>query len=119
MAALLLISTSHRGLLDWFSRTVCGDAPAADLEPQLRPKRRANGGSHGSVRTPKRAKANANANAVHREPRGNGADLRRTKRDVDDAALVEAMRVDPAGPLGAWSAAIGKSRTSVVSLYIV
>jgi hypothetical protein len=27
LAALTVIAGSHRGLLDWFSRTVCGDAP--------------------------------------------------------------------------------------------
>ena len=108
MAALLLISTSHRGLLDWFSRTVCGDAPAADPEPQPRPKPRSNTRLSRGGKSPRR-------NGVHREPRGNDADSRRAKRDADDAALVEAMRVDPAGPLGAWSVAIGKSRTSVVS----
>ena len=111
MAALLLISTSHRGLLDWFSRTVCGDAPAADLELQPRPKPRSNTRLPRGGKSPRRAKSNG----VHREPHGNGADPRRAKRDADDAALVEAMRVDPAGPLGAWSVAIGKSRTSVVS----
>ena len=108
MAALLLISASHRSLLDWFSRTVCGEASSADLEPRLQPKPRSNTRLSRGGKSPRR-------NGVHREPRGNGADLRRAKRDADDAALVEAMRVDPAGPLGAWSVAIGKTRTSVVS----
>ena len=94
-------------VLDWFSRTVCGDTPAADIEPRPRPKPRSN------TRLPRGGKS-PRRNGVHREPHGNGRP-RRAKRDADDAALVEAMRVDPAGPLGAWCVAIGKSRTSVVS----
>ena len=106
LASAFLIARYHPDVMAFVARTVCGDAPAPDLEPPLpsKPNRRV----CNVTKTPKR-------NGVHREPRGNGADSRRAKRDADDAALVEAMRVDPAGPLGAWSVAIGKSRTSVVS----
>ena len=97
IAALLLISTSHRGLLDWFSRTV-----APEPQPQARPK--ANG-------APRRArKANG-----HRKPRNNGDDSRLVKREADDQALVIVMRSNPDGSIGDWSQTIHKSRTSTVS----
>ena len=55
-----------------------------------KPQLRSNGGGRftGGGKTPKR-------NGVHREPRA--------KRDGDDEALLEAMRVDPAGKLAAWA----------------
>jgi hypothetical protein len=86
MAALLLISTSHRGLLDWFSRTVCGDAPTEsgpESEPAPVPARR-------------KARASARCGNGHRKPRGYGNDpylgRRLAKREADDQALVEALR---------------------------
>ena len=102
MAALLLISTSHRGLLDWFSRTVCGDAPAADPEP--RAKSRSNG--NGRLRRARRSSGH---------DKSNGADHRQGKRDRDDEALVATMRIDPSGTIGAWATEVGKSKTSIVS----
>jgi hypothetical protein len=116
MAALLLISASHRGLLDWFSRTVCGEVSSADLEPQLQPRLKSNGGRRvrNATKTPKRAKPNG----VHREPRGNGAvsysEQRRAERDKADDRLVGAIKDDPSGTLGSWAEAIGRSRSSVV-----
>ena len=98
MAALLLISTSHRGLLDWFSRT----APGA-MRRRLTPSR-SHGLSQGRTLVfpgVGSRRGEQVQNGVHREPHGNGADPRLAKRDADDAALLEAMRVDPAGPLGA------------------
>ena len=96
IAALLLISTSHRGLLDWFSRTV---AP----EPQ-----------------PGRQKPNGAARKAkgRLKPR-NGDDpyvsRRREARDRSDEALLAAMRSNSDGSIGDWAQAIHKSRTSTVS----
>ena len=100
LAAAFIIGTKHADVLQWVAKTIA--LSAADLEPQPKPRLKSNGRLPRGGKTPKRTKAN-------------GADSRCAKRDADDAALVEAMRVDPAGPLGAWSVAIGKSRTSVVS----
>ena len=98
MAALLLISTSHRGLLDWFSRTVCGDE--TEPQPQATPRTVARRGR----------KANG-----HRKPRNNGGSRRRAQRDRDDEALLAALRSDSEGSINDWAATIGKSRTSCVS----
>jgi hypothetical protein len=75
MAALLLISTSHRGLLDWFSRTV-----APEPQPQAKPK--ANGA----------ARRGRKANGGGRKPGVSDAYLerRRSRRDADDSALLAA-----------------------------
>jgi hypothetical protein len=103
MAALLLISTSHRGLLDWFSRTVCAEPEPA---PAPAPPRR-------------KARASARCGNGHRQPRGNGNDSylgrRLAKREADDQALLEALRSNPEGSIGDWATTIGKSRTSCVS----
>ena len=103
MAALLLISTSHRGLLDWFSRsTVCSDAP--ESEP------------HSKRQKPNGA---ARRGRSHRKPRDNGDDpylnRRREARDRSDEALLASMRSNPDGAIGDWATTIGKSRTSTVS----
>jgi hypothetical protein len=102
MAALLLISTSHRGLLDWFSRTVCSDAP--ESEP------------HSKRQKPNGA---ARRGRSHRKPRDNGDDpylnRRREARDRSDEALLAAMRSNPEASIGDWATTIGKSRTSTVS----
>jgi hypothetical protein len=109
MAALLLISTSHRGLLDWFSRTVCGDA-AVESGPESQPKPRG--------RTLPRAGKTSKSNG-HRQPRSNGDDPylsgRRAQRDRDDQALLAALRSNPEGSIGDWATTIRKSRTSCVS----
>ena len=100
MAALLLISTSHRGLFDWFSRRVCSDALT---EPQ----------PNGAVRG---HKANGRH---HRKPRANATDpypsRRIAKREADDEALLAALRSNPEGSIGDWATMIHKSRTSCVS----
>ena len=41
--------------------------------------------------------------------------IARKARDRDDENLLQAMRDSPEGSIGSWAAAIGKSRTSVVS----
>ena len=97
MAALLLISTSHRGLLDWFARTVCGDAPA-EVEPQ--PRRRKTNGVD---------KRFPSAGKTTNGPR------RITKREADDDALIAALKSNPEGTIGDWSTTVGKSRTSIVT----
>jgi hypothetical protein len=103
IAALLLISTSHRGLLDWFSRTVCGDAPG-DIAP---PKPRARGAG------PRPRKLNGGA---HKSPDKDAyLSRRREARDRDDQALVNAMRSNSEGSINDWATTIGKSRTSCVS----
>ena len=93
IAALLLISTSHRGLLDWFSRTV---------EPERQKP-------NGAARKPN----------GHRKPRNGVGDRylsrRREARDRDDDALVEAMRRNTEATIGDLATAVGKSRTSIVS----
>ena len=93
MAALLLISASHRGLFDRFSRTVCGDAPT---EPK----------PNGAARRARRANG-------HRKPRVDNSRL--AKREADDQALANAMRSNPEGSINDWATTIGKSRTSRVS----
>ena len=112
LAAAFIIGTHHADVLQWVTRTIFGDTPAADIEPRLRPKRRSNGRSRSSVRTPKR-------NGVHREPRGNGAvsysGRRRAERDKADSALAGAMRDAPGASIVDLAAAIGRSRSSVVS----
>jgi hypothetical protein len=105
MAALLLISTSHRGLLDWFSRTVCAE-PGPKSEPAPAPPRR-------------KARASARCGNGHRQSRKNGDDPylsgRRAQRDRDDEALLAALRSNPEGSIADWATTIGKSRTSCVS----
>jgi hypothetical protein len=93
IAALLLISTSHRGLLDWFSRTV-----APEPQPQAKPK--ANGAARRG-----------------RKPGVSDAYLerRRPRRDADDSALLAAMKASPGATIGDWSEAIHKSRTSTIA----
>ena len=91
MAALLLISTSHRGLLDWFSRTV-----TPEPQPQAKPK------ANGAARRGR-----------YHKPRG--GDRRLAKREADDQALVEAMRRNTEATIGELATAVGKSRTSIVS----
>jgi hypothetical protein len=52
LAALTVFAGSHRGLLDWFSRTVCGDV-VVDVEARSRRVRKTNGGAaNGSVCKP-------------------------------------------------------------------
>jgi hypothetical protein len=103
MAALLLISTSHRGLLDWFSRTVRAE-PGPESEPA--PPRR-------------KARSSALCGNGHRRPRNNGDDpylsRRLAKREADDQALLDAMRSNSDGSINDWATTIHKSRTSCVS----
>jgi DNA-binding transcriptional ArsR family regulator len=105
MAALLLISTSHRGLLDWFSRTVSAE-PAPESEPAPVPPRR-------------KARASVRCGNGHRQSRANGDDpylsRRLAKREADDKALLDAMRRNPEATIGDLATAVGKSRTSIVS----
>jgi hypothetical protein len=103
MAALVLISTSHRGLLDWFARTVCGEEPAS--EPQPRPK------LSGAARRRAR-KSNGNGNGAYKPRDG---DSRLPARDEADKRLLEAMRKNPDGVINDWVMVVGKSRTSVVA----
>jgi hypothetical protein len=58
LAALTVIAGSHRGLLDWFSRTVCGDAPELQSGRQK---------PNGAARRGREANG-------HRKPRVNGGD---------------------------------------------
>jgi hypothetical protein len=97
MAALLLISTSHRGLLDWFSRTV---AP----EPQPQAKSKANG----VVRRGRKGGRKPGVSDAYLE-------RRRSRRDADDSALLVAMKASPGATIGDWSEAIHKSRTSAIA----
>jgi hypothetical protein len=97
MAALLLISTSHRGLFDWASKAICGQA-SIDIEPRPKPKAAAR----------RARKANG-----HRKPRG--GDSRLPARDEADKRLLEAMRKNPDGVINDWVVVVGKSRTSVVA----
>jgi hypothetical protein len=97
MAALLLISTSHRGLLDWFSRTV-----APEPQPQAKPN------ANGVVRRGRKA------NGGGRKP-GAYLERRRSRRDADDSALLAAMKASPGATIGDWSEAIHKSRTSTIA----
>ena len=96
MAALLLISTSHRGLLDWFSRTV-----APEPQPQAKPKARRGRKANGGGRKP-------GVSDVYLE-------RRRSRRDADDSALLAAMKASPGATIGDWSEAIHKSRTSTIA----
>jgi hypothetical protein len=96
LAALMLISTSHRGLLDWFSRTVCSE-DSVESEPGFEPKARRVRKSNGSGHKPR-----------------NG-DSRLPARDEADERLIEAMRKNPHGVINDWVTVVGKSRTSVVA----
>jgi hypothetical protein len=94
---LLLISTSHRGLLDWFSRTVCGDTP--EPQPQAKPK------LNGAARRARKANG-------HRKPRNDAGDRyltrRRAQRDEDDSNLRAAMRRNTEATIGELATAVGK-----------
>ena len=103
LAAAFIIGTHHVDVLQWVTRTLCGDTP----EPQ-----------------PQRQKANARRGRgrkgdSHRKSRNNGDDpylsRRRTQRDRDDEALLAALRSNPEGSISDWATTIGKSRTSCVS----
>jgi hypothetical protein len=99
MAALLLISTSHRDLFAWASQAICGAAPV-----ELKLQFKANGAAR---------------RGRHRKLRNNGGepylDPRREARDRSDEALLAAMRSNSEGSIGDWAQTIHKSRTSTVS----
>jgi hypothetical protein len=103
LAALTVIAGSHRGLLDWFSRTVCADAPELQSGRQK---------PNGAARRGREANG-------HRKPRVNGGDpyldRRRAQRDRDDESLPAVMRSNPEGSIGDWAQTVHKSRTSCVS----
>jgi hypothetical protein len=90
LAAAVIIGANHSDVLEWVAKTIRRDA---EPPPKRRQKRK------GAA------------------PRGNGAGTasRLAKRDRDDAALIEAMKAKPAGPIGDWAETIRKSRTSVVT----
>jgi hypothetical protein len=81
MAALLLISTSHRGLLDWFSRTVAPEPQPGRQKP------------NGAARKGKGHRKACNGGDPYLDPR-------REARDRSDEALLAAMRSNPEGSIG-------------------
>ena len=102
LAAAFIIGTRHADVLTWVAKTVCGDEPSR-VEPQ---PARPNGGR---VRhATKRSGSNG-----HRKPRA--ADRRIAKRDADDTALIAAMKSNPDGTIGEWSATVGKSKGSITT----
>ena len=104
LAALMVIADAHREIFAWASRMI-GVEPTPQLRPKPRAKRK-----NGDRRFTNASKTNG-----HREPRGNGADLRTVKRDADDGKLLEAMRENPEGTIGDLAREISKSKTSVVT----
>jgi DNA-binding transcriptional ArsR family regulator len=98
---LLLISTSHRGLLDWFSRTVCGDTP--EPQPQAKPK------LNGAARSARKANG-------HRKPRNDAGDRYLTRRRAASVfRRIAASKFESSSTIGDLAIAVGKSRTSIVS----
>jgi hypothetical protein len=97
LAAAFIIAIRHPEVLAFAARMVCADAP----EPHP---------------LPRRPKAARKANG-HRRPRSDDPYLgrRRARREVDDQALVEAMRRNTEATIGELATAVGKSRTSIVS----
>ena len=99
MAAMLLVSVSHRELFDWATRAICGEPH--EIEPPAAARRRLR-------------KSNG---AAHKPAASRGPYLarRRAQRDRDHEGLLEAMRIAPGASIGDWATAIGKSRSSAVS----
>lgn len=87
LAALMIISSAHRGLYVWASQAICGEAPHAPATPKRRMARRANGAGRKSPLSPQDA----------------------------DEALIEAMQAAPGDPVRAWAETIGRSKTSTVT----
>ena len=108
LAALMVIANAHRDLMAWFLRTIFGDASAPALEP--RPRASGAGRVRNATKPPK-----PNGHGEARGATTSYSARRLTERDKADQALVEAMRDDPAGTLGAWAEAISRSRSSVIT----
>jgi hypothetical protein len=101
LAAAFVIGTHHADVLQWVASMI-GDGPTAPPPPK----------ANGAARRGRKGNG-------HRKPRRNGDDpylsRRRAQREADDQALVEAMKVNAAGPIAAWAERIEKSRTSCIS----
>lgn len=115
LAALMIISSAHRELMAWAARMTAGDAQEAakaELHDQegLKLKER--------EAQPRRPKANGhNGAARHKTGRKpNGGDARLAKRDEADSNLVEAMKASPGASIGDLARAIGKSRSTTVTV---
>ena len=105
LAAVLVISDAHRELMKWAVRLFHGEAPSevrTAFEPEPRRK----------VQSKRKAASKSKSNGHGRASYGAA---RRSKRDADDQALLEAMRSEPDATINDWAAAIGKPRTSAVS----
>jgi CRP-like cAMP-binding protein len=96
IAALLLISVAHRELYAWASQAIYGAEPP-------KPNGYENVAKHSP---PVRNRLNGTASYSER---------RRSDRDAADASLVDAMRDAPGASIVDLAAAIGRSRSSIVS----
>jgi DNA-binding transcriptional ArsR family regulator len=99
LAALLIVANAHREVFAWAAKMIV--SPAAQ-EPSASPK------PNGAARR----------RPAGRKPASNGRDRidhRLAKRDKADERLLEAMKVSPGASIGDLAAAIGKSRSSVVT----
>jgi DNA-binding transcriptional ArsR family regulator len=94
LAAAFVIASHHPGILQWAARMVGAEPSAAAPPPN----------SHGN-----------GAKGLPRARKTHSGDRRVSKRDRDDEALLEAMRQSPDASIGDLAAAIGKSRSSVVT----
>jgi hypothetical protein len=88
LSALMIISGVHRELFAFAAQTAAPQ-PCASRRP----------------------KTNGNGAARHGKPKH-----RRGSRERDDQALLSAMQADPGGTIAAWAEAIGKSKSTAVTV---
>jgi hypothetical protein len=105
LAALLVIASAHREIFTWAMQVIRLEAPPSQSpsSPRDRPP-------HPCAKA-RKPKANGG-----RKPADTYHERRRAQRDDADEDLLEAMRCNRVGPIGAWSEAIGKSRTTTVTV---
>src|SRR4029077_1964862 len=104
LAALMVISASHRDLLAWAARMLGDDEPA-----KPGPTPRGNGAARHTARARKAKPPAAPKSAAAYHAR------QRKARDESDSALLEVMADSPEALMGDWAEAIGKSRSSTLA----
>jgi hypothetical protein len=105
LAALMVIANAHRDLLAWAARIIGAEPPVAALPNGDGTQRRETCLQKAKPpRAPRKPPGTAAYHARRREARGSG-----------DQALLEALRANPEGSIGDWSATIHKGRSSTVS----
>jgi hypothetical protein len=106
LAAAFVIAHHHPEILSWIAETL------APPPAELRPPSKSNGAAHPP------AKPNGAAHhSVKSKPKAAGGylDRRVAQRDLDDEALLEAMRTSPDGVIPDWAESVGKSKSSIVT----